>query len=347
MNIINLSEILFLLEEKKVESIFIKINDETNVEINRKLSIYFNFDDLNDKKNGQMLDRGFQINYDGKTVDCENLDQLFKFLDLDNQKSIELININNQFESINKYIEDKEFKDLDMQGIIKKYENLADSFVLVVPYDDRLILEDINLNEEYGAKTVKDLEEHIIKRLKSLYEKQYEDIKRTTSKSFETLINEIKEEIFLDMKRAEKNNNMVFLCDKVYDEKTKYYMPKEFFWHVYQDLQFLFMCQKDMERKILLREKSPENNLDIEDLKLLKPYLISVALSYSWHCTTTSQLSIVFKFKLTDETKKYLLQFKTDYDLKQLEDLALYKGDKLLFSSCTHEQFHVDFSKNL
>ena len=36
------------------------------------------------------------------------------------------------------------------------------------------------------------------------------------------------------------------------------------------------------------------------------------------------------------------------YSLKwELEDLAFYKGEKLLFSSCTHEGFHSDYSKEL
>ena len=49
---------------------------------------------------------------------------------------------------------------------------------------------------------------------------------------------------------------------------------------------------------------------------------------------------IIYYFKLNDLTKKYLLQFKSDFDLVDLEDLVLYQNDKELFSSCTHERYN-------
>lgn len=67
-------------------------------------------------------------------------------------------------------------------------------------------------------------------------------------------------------------------------------------------------------------------------------------MSFSWHCTM-GPLAKVHRFRLNDKTKKWLKQFKSDYDLEGLEDLALYKGDELLFSSCTHEVFHNDCRK--
>ena len=45
-----------------------------------------------------------------------------------------------------------------------------------------------------------------------------------------------------------------------------------------------------------------------------------------------------------EETKKWLLQFDTDYDIDPFEDLAFYKENTLLFSSCTHEGYHEDFT---
>lgn len=50
----------------------------------------------------------------------------------------------------------------------------------------------------------------------------------------------------------------------------------------------------------------------------------------------------MFYFALNEQTTAWLAQFEHDYQFTKLEDLAFYKGDKLLFSSCTHEGFHND-----
>ena len=160
-------------------------------------------------------------------------------------------------------------------------------------------------------------------------------------------MNEIKEESFLLLEKAENKGRMLFLCDNVYKRKTKYHTPENFFWHAYHSVQQLFDCKKHVEQfKTNSLNKLSAFKCDLSDFEILKPFLISKRLSYSWHCTETSFFAIVFKFKLNQETKKYLLNFKSDYDLSGLEDLALYKGDKILFSSCTHEQFHRNCIKN-
>jgi len=52
-------------------------------------------------------------------------------------------------------------------------------------------------------------------------------------------------------------------------------------------------------------------------------------------------LCINYYFKLNEETKKYLLKYKTDFDLYYLEDLAIYKNGELKFSSNTHEKYNT------
>lgn len=49
---------------------------------------------------------------------------------------------------------------------------------------------------------------------------------------------------------------------------------------------------------------------------------------------------INYYFKLNVESKNYLRQFRNDFCLRDLDDLALYKDDEIKFSSCTHEGFN-------
>mgnify|MGYP003306309482 CR=1 FL=1 len=41
-----------------------------------------------------------------------------------------------------------------------------------------------------------------------------------------------------------------------------------------------------------------------------------------------------------DCSKKYLLQFRNDFCMGDLEDLTLYKDDEMKFYSCTHEGYN-------
>ena len=338
----NINDLKFLLEDEKVSALVIK-NKEKRIDIIRKISIYMNFDDLSDERNGQLIDKGYQVNINEETIDFESFEQLLEFLKLEDQQLIALLSINNQFNSIQEYLEDKAFNNLDMQGIISKYEKEADSFVLVAPYEEELLDEMyVEFGDDSKSETINDLENKIITKLKGYYDIYLDDIKKTTNKSFETIIDDIKQEIRKALMQAERDNVLMFLCDKVHVGKTLYQEPQQFFWHAYHDLQFLIECESNIDLVENNQFEYLEKNTIINDLRTLKPWLISFNTSYSWHCTTTNRLSIVFKFQLNEETKKYLLKFKTDYDLKGLEDLAFYKGEKLLFSSCTHERFHAD-----
>lgn len=63
----------------------------------------------------------------------------------------------------------------------------------------------------------------------------------------------------------------------------------------------------------------------------------------------SGELATVFTFKLNDRTRDWLKARKDDYGFdyngQRLDDLALYCGDKILFSSCTHEHYHCDCSE--
>ena len=49
---------------------------------------------------------------------------------------------------------------------------------------------------------------------------------------------------------------------------------------------------------------------------------------------------VKYYFKLNDKSKEYLLRYKSDFDLDNLEDLTIYKKNKIEFYSCTHEQYN-------
>ena len=71
-----------------------------------------NFDDLSDERNGQLIDKGYQVIINEETIDFESFEQLLEFLKLEDQQSIALLSINNQFNSIQEYLEDKAFNNL-------------------------------------------------------------------------------------------------------------------------------------------------------------------------------------------------------------------------------------------
>lgn len=131
-----------------------------------------------------------------------------------------------------------------------------------------------------------------------------------------------------------------FIADHV-GEDTLYEDPIELFWTFYNTLGM------DLDAKIKLEtllssncKINPTDILNEEAYLLLKPWLIKYEISFITHCTEGG-LAKTFYFELNDETKKWLLQFPSDFEIKgNLQDLALYKGNKLLFSSCTHEREH-------
>ncbi len=118
-----------------------------------------------------------------------------------------------------------------------------------------------------------------------------------------------------------------------------------------------YNCNTDMEigliNKLAMREslflpngkKDPKEEIPEE----LKESLIRYEVSFFNNASICYDLlSINYYFKLNEESKKYLLKFKTDFDLDYLDDLALYKNDKLMFSSNTHEEYNSleEYSSN-
>ena len=323
------------LETKSLARVVLKNDCGTEYEISGSLVI--------DMSALRIYNNGYVISItDKKDRRCRRYDTLIKFLKKENVlvgDSLTLVSINGRFSTLTAYEEELAFDALDMRGLLEKYEGMADSFVLVGACEQE------SLSKEEKELARHEIEKDTLERGLAAYQR-LSDEERALLPDFQTLCADIREEIRAYIKENGREAAM-FLCDRQSEGKTRYQKPQNFLWHLYIDLQRLEdfeVCNAAAADPALIT--SLDAPLNSEKLRVLKPYLISITPTCSWHCTTGG-LSKVYRFRLTEETKNWLLQYKTDYDLDELEDLAFYKGEKLLFSSCTHEGFHSDYSKEL
>ena len=351
---------LYTLLEKIETDVLIQGKNENRIFISRCYIQYFNFKNLKDPKNGTVT-FNYNVDYNETKRKCKNFTTLMNFLNRVGalQKGgISVIAIGGKQKSFKSFIDEYEkaqaFKSLDMQGLIKKYGSLADSFEIVTPFSPYETYTEENpngifrLSKEDGERAITLLDKEIKEILLSLYDK-LPKVQKNQLPDFPVLCENIKVEILTHMcknkKELAKTDESPFLCDNIHKGKTQYAKPHKFFWHMYHSLQFLVECIQSVEAmKLNSKERHLDLELNDEKNSVLKPYLISVTPTFTWHCTTQNFLSLVFRFRLTEETKKWLLQFDTDYDIDPFEDLAFYKGNTLLFSSCTHEGYHKDFT---
>lgn len=140
-----------------------------------------------------------------------------------------------------------------------------------------------------------------------------------------------------------------FRCSFIADEvgvTTKYGSECiGFFWRFYHDIATIIDCSKKQNKYCIN---------DVKDLlsqipKQLKEHFMYYEVSFFNEVTISDDLMVNYYFKLNDETKKYLLQFKNDFCLNELEDLVFYKDGEVKFYSCTHEGFNsIEFDyKNM
>lgn len=70
--------------------------------------------------------------------------------------------------------------------------------------------------------------------------------------------------------------------------------------------------------------------------------LVRTDLVYEWHCTATNRLHIIHFFECNEETLNWLKQkrniFDFDYSSYDLDDLAFFKREECVFSTCTRER---------
>ena len=151
--------------------------------------------------------------------------------------------------------------------------------------------------------------------------KQYKDMGIT-----EEEINEMKNDFF----------HYSFIADNV-GKSTKYGKENRgFFWNLYHDIAMMIDRRNDKNKYCISNGKSPLEQIPVE----LKEHFLYYEISYFNSVTISSGLMINYYFKLNEDTKKYLLQFRNDFCMRDLEDLTLYKDDEMKFYSCTHEGYN-------
>ena len=317
--------------------------ENSTAEISLQWVLQFDANDIADGGNVRLTARGFTVTAGTQSSECRNWDELLRRLkDMGavTEAGAALLSIGGGFETIAAYEANKAFDALDMRGIVGKYRPLADSFELVGEIPEGSWLTQAQA-EELIAGCAREAKERAYEYYEMLSEKE-----RTQLPSFDEVWRTAYAEGQAHAARAERGElggESPFLCDLVHRNKTHFSEPQEFCWHLYHSVSLIFEQAYEIGRYV--------GGVDADNFPCdpkyapLKPYLLSVTPTCSWHCTQTSQPHYVYRFRLTDETAAWLLQYRSDYDLEELQDLAFYRGEKLLFSSCTHEGFHNDFSE--
>lgn len=255
------------------------------------------------------------------------------------EKEIQKINPRDRKKFLEQYIEkynitEEEFlkalakiEELNKEEKRKIYENSKEKFVNYPEFDK---LYDEIKQECYDFDCEENRQFYINKHYGDDKLKQYKDMGIT-----EEEINKMKEDFF----------HCSFITADV-GKTTKYGNEyRGFFWNLYHDIAMNIDRQKDKERYCISDGKSPLEQIPSE----LKEHFLYYEVSYYNSVTISGGLMINYYFKLNDETKKYLLKFKNDFYISDLEDLTLYKEDEIRFSSCTHEGFNsIEFDyKNM
>jgi len=248
---------------------------------------------------------------------------------------------------------------LTMKKILEKYSN-CDVFSLT----GRAF--GYNVSEEEFLKALNKMESSS----KEEKRKQYEDNKGklVNYPDFDELYEEIKKEcykfdneenkarylrkhfdkkIIADFKKMGMSSDKIeeikdefFRCSFIADEvgvTTKYgSVCREFFWRVYHDIASIIDCSKKQNKYCI------NNGKDLLEIipKELKEHFLYYEVSFFNPVTISDSLMVNYYFKLNDEAKKYLLQFRNDFCLNELEDLVFYKAGEVKFYSCTHEGFN-------
>ena len=258
-------------------------------------------------------------------------------------------------------------KKLTMQEILDKFPE-CDSFSLAGPLSEKL-------NSEEKEKIIKEMEEETKEYcLKNCF-------KEDNGVDFDYVYNYLREFISkqngkLTTPALERNmiyklirNKLESLDQNSYEYKeTIRYINDKKFKNDNNDMAYicklLNICKNFLDLddfiigviQALFMEHENKKNINCDNVKkvkldtILKDNLIKTKNSFDDGAAIYSFLSTVYYFKLNEETKKWLLQFKTDFDLDvYFNDLVLYKNGEIIFSSVTHERMNTlgeDFYNN-
>ncbi len=237
-----------------------------------------------------------------------------------------------------------DFNDYNMEQLLEKYAD-CDEFSLTCDYnvaDEKSPHGKYRLDRKTGDNAYRLIEFEQHDMCKALYAYAPEEEKKSLppfDKLYADITAEVKELYSLVKERP------LFTGDMYSEGKMKYKGESALLHHMYHSAGFLQDCKGDLAaqyKNTLTRPADAE--FDKEEFAPLKPYIGRVLVTYCWHCTVSDKLAKVFYIKLNDQTKQWLMQFKNDYALEGLEDLAFYKNGECRFSSCTHERFHTDLT---
>lgn len=127
-----------------------------------------------------------------------------------------------------------------------------------------------------------------------------------------------------------------FIADRV-GQTTKYGKENRgLFYNFYTRISMNIDREQLKEKYCNLDKTSPLEQIPNE----LKNHLLYYEISFYNSVTVSGGLMINYYFKLNQPTKEYLLQFRNDFELNELDDLTLYKDKEEKFYSCTHEGFN-------
>jgi len=162
--------------------------------------------------------------------------------------------------------------------------------------------------------------------------------------TFDVLISNIKSDVKTHVQkvceRRLEPDESPYACDEFGEGKMHYKQPTSL-WHFYHSIGSIYESVIPILDK-MVAHKEKMNPLEVFNNakhERIRHSLINYEPSFSWHCTKTSLPAIVYHFKLDANAFVWLSSRQDIYDFDLLDDFALYQGDKLLFSSCTHERF--------
>ena len=218
------------------------------------------------------------------------------------------------------------FSPRDMEYTLKKFAD-CNSFSLTAIWKEGWLITD-----EQAEHALGEYERISVERCKRVYE-SFSDEKRREYPDFNTLWESFKERYIPVGREWELLPNGPEKYKNVPgpDGVPEYLVP---FWAFTLELG---MCAAKVELVKAVGATRPEKELTGE-YAAIKPYLIKVLPSFFHHCANGGILRCHFVFGLNETTKAWLAEYPAaDCFSGLLEDLALYKGEEIKLSCCSHE----------
>ncbi len=341
MQVITTEQLKKLLDEDHV-SVRLLAADGAEIEAGPQFFLRFNADDISKATSAAFIARGFTVTAGERSYKCKDWQSLLRRLrtmGAVTEAGARLTDAGG-YQTLSAYEENKAFEALDMRGVVEKYRPIADSFELVGP-----VPENSGLTQAQADELIAECGKEAEEKTRAYYDALSEE-ERALLPPFEEVWQTARAEGEAHAKRAannELNGESPFLCDLVRRGKTRFCEPFRFCWHLYHSASLV--CEQASQILSYVGGVDGDDFPNEAKYAPLKPFLLSVTASCSWHCTETDRPHLIYRFRLTDETAAWLLAHEGVYDLTGLDDLAFYRGERILFSSCTHERLRADLSK--